>query len=86
MNRYTLKATLDDTASGVHIEANTDEDAMMQAIPIILDKATDNDLWAYGLIELRDIEGRLIRSMDPKPAPAVDLPVFSKMFSKMSGL
>ena len=85
MYRYTLKATMDGTASGEYIEAHTDEHAMMQAVGIILDNATKSKLWAYGLIELRDIEGRLISEMDPKPVPA-DLPVFGKMFHKMSGL
>jgi hypothetical protein len=90
MYRYTLKATMDGVSSGEYIEAHTDDHAAMQAIGIILDNATTNKLWAYGLIELRDIEGRLIREMDPKPMPAYDpkqgLPVFGKMFHKMTGL
>lgn len=66
MSRYTLVATMDDMANGAWINARDDEDASMQAIEVILDKATDSNLWSRGLIELRDIEGRLIRSMGAK--------------------
>ena len=66
MNRYTLKAMLDDTANGSYIHADTNEDAMMQAIGYIMDRAMNSELWAKGLIELRDIEGRLVAEMGAK--------------------
>jgi hypothetical protein len=86
MSKYILVARMDDTSNGAWINAQTDDDARMKSIEFILDKAMDNDLWAKGRIELRDIEGRLVAEMEAKPAPVVDLPVFSKMFHKMSGL
>lgn len=66
MSRYTLVAKLDDMANGTFINAGDDSDAAMQAIQFILDKAINSDLWAKGLIELRDIEGRLIHEMGAK--------------------
>jgi hypothetical protein len=63
---YYLKTMLDDTATGVKIQATDDDDASMQAIGIILDRAINNDLWAKGHITLRDREGRLVREMPAK--------------------
>jgi protein associated with RNAse G/E len=66
MNRYTLVAVMDDTSNGTFINAQTNEDAMMQAINFILDKAMDSKLWAKGHIKLMDIEGRLVAEMGAK--------------------
>ncbi len=55
-----------DTATGVAFQASDDDDASMQAIGIILDRAIGNDLWAKGHITLRDREGRLVREMPAK--------------------
>ena len=66
MFTYWLKASLDNRAVGVKIQASDDDDAYMQAIGIILDRAIDSNVWSNGLIELRDREGRLIREMPAK--------------------
>jgi hypothetical protein len=83
---YTLKATLDGRTKWIHLAADNEYQATHEAVGYILEEARRHRIWAQGLIELINPAGRVIRTMDPKPAEPVDLPVFGTMFHKMSGL
>jgi len=65
---YTLTATLDGKTFRKPVRADSDEEAMMDAINQVMAYAYANKegAWAKGLIELTDPNGLLVNSMDAK--------------------
>lgn len=63
---YKLKATLGTVTKWIHLSASDDAEAMMQAIPFILDEAVTSRIWARGLIQLVSPAGSVIESMGAK--------------------
>jgi glucose-6-phosphate isomerase len=91
MNEYTLQAMTQDSVQEVIIDASNDEDAMFQAIDQVMGRATTSLTWAIGRITLYSPDGTVIKEMLAKRGTGgqeqeVDLPVFGKMFHKMTGL
>lgn len=43
-----------------------DADAAMSAIPLIMDRASGDEIWAKGSIVLRCEDGRVVKTMDAK--------------------
>jgi hypothetical protein len=66
--RYKLNATLGKPISQVIINEDSDKDAAMSAIFIIMDKAyaDKSGPWAMGAITLTDPNGNVIQSMAAK--------------------
>lgn len=65
---YILTATLGTTIAEVLLDAESDEDATMDAIGVIMDNAHayPDDVWGKGAITLTDSEGRVIHTMEAK--------------------
>lgn len=65
---YTLTAELDTTIAEVLLSAESDDEATMDAIGVIMDNAyTDkNGVWAKGAITLTDPAGNVIHTMEAK--------------------
>ena len=67
MNEYTLTAELDTTIAEVIITADSEDEATMNAIGVVLDNAYDNaGVWAKGAITLTDSNGNVLHTMDAK--------------------
>lgn len=68
--RYILTAQLDGTTRTVRVIAEDSFDATMQAIDIVLDRASrfPAGTWALGRIELKDSTGKIIHYMNAKAA------------------
>ena len=66
--RVTASATYKGKTNRVHFDnIDTDSEAMMAAIPKILDLAYTREVWAMGEITLTDAaDGRIIAIMPPK--------------------
>ncbi len=65
---YRLEATLDTTIAEVILSAESDEEAVMDAIGVIMDNSyVDKEgVWAKGAIALIDPKGNVIHTMDAK--------------------
>jgi hypothetical protein len=86
MNQYTLIAELPGDCRTVEFEAGSDEDATAYAVEVIMTNAYGNKgPWATGYIELSGPGGYIVETMEAKETEP-DLPVFSTMFHKMTGL
>jgi hypothetical protein len=66
---YTLTATRGADTETTHLDGNNDFSATLDAISLILDRATASPLWAYGRISLANPIGEVIHAMDEKDAP-----------------
>jgi hypothetical protein len=66
MNKYSIEAELGDQFQMHRFRANDDEQAMFYAVHLILDFAKKKDLWANGLITLRDWDGVIVNQMPAK--------------------
>ena len=65
---YTLEAVLDTTITEVILDATSDEEAVMDAIGVIMDNAyaDKSGPWALGKITLTDPSGNILQSMAAK--------------------
>jgi hypothetical protein len=65
---YQITAMLNSTGEDYLFEAESDDEATMTAIGIIMDNAYADKTgpWAKGAISLIDPEGNVIHTMDPK--------------------
>lgn len=65
---YTLEAVLDTTIAEVILDATSDEEAVMDAIGVIMDNAyaDKSGPWALGEITLTDPAGNILQSMAAK--------------------
>jgi hypothetical protein len=63
---YKLKATLGTKKKWVHLVAENDSQAVMDAIGYILDEATTKEVWAKGAITLTNPSGEVIQTMEAK--------------------
>jgi len=67
VNEYTLTAELDTTIAEAIITADSEDEAVMNAIGIILDNAYGNTgVWAKGAITLTAPNGKVLHSMGAK--------------------
>ena len=64
--KYLLSADLSHTEESLWIYAENAGEAMMQAIPMILDKAMQQKLWAVGHVCLSDESGNVVAEMEAK--------------------
>jgi hypothetical protein len=63
---YKVEAVLDGKSEQVHFTSESDADATVGAVDIIMDKAFANKTWAHGAITLTTEQGDVIHSMEAK--------------------
>jgi hypothetical protein len=66
MSNYTLTATLNGETATLRLTGKDDNDAMLTAIGMILDRGIKSDLWGRGEIVLTDSQGVVVNSMAAK--------------------
>jgi|DEB0MinimDraft_3_1074331.scaffolds.fasta_scaffold372701_2 hypothetical protein len=68
MNTYEIHATLGRQISGVTFSAPSDDQAIMEAVDIIMDRAYDDKSgpWALGSIALTNSQGETLQTMEAK--------------------
>ena len=66
MENYTLTATLNGKTETLRLTGGDDNDAMLTAIQMILDRGYKSDLWGRGEIVLTDSHGVVVNSMAAK--------------------
>ena len=68
MNTYEIHATLGSRISGVTFSASSDDQAILEAVDIIMDRAYDDKTgpWAMGAISLVNSDGEVLQSMEAK--------------------
>jgi hypothetical protein len=63
---YKLKATLGTKKKWIHLVADNDSQAMLEAIGYILSEAITKEIWAKGYIELVSPTGEVVKTMEAK--------------------
>ena len=68
MNTYEIHATLGNQISGVTFSAPSDDEAIIEAVNIIMDRAYDDKSgpWAVGSVALTNSEGEILQTMEAK--------------------
>lgn len=68
MKTYELQATLGKEIRGATFSAYSDDEAVMEAINIIMDEAFKNKKgpWALGAISLTTVDGEVLQTMEAK--------------------
>lgn len=67
MTTYNLSALLKGTAREIIFNAPDDNQAIFDAVFMILDKASTSEIWAKGSIQLRNTNtGELLKEMEAK--------------------
>jgi biotin carboxylase len=63
---YRLKATLGTKKKWIHLVAESDSQAVFEAVGYILNEATTKEVWAKGAITLTNPSGEVIQTMEAK--------------------
>jgi hypothetical protein len=63
---YRLKATLGTKKKWIHLVAENDSQAIVDAVGYILSEATTKEVWAKGAITLTNPSGEVIKTMESK--------------------
>ena len=66
MSNYTLTATLNGETATLRLTGEDDNDAMLTATGMMLDRGIKSELWGRGEIVLTDSRGVVVNSMAAK--------------------